>query len=156
MARFLLLALLLACPCLAAEEPDLGPFNRVDIKACSTSFYVATVSMEFKPFGRVHGAYVSTYTARVFPLFYTERGTIAINVDDADIARCARGESVDFKGKAVNGSGDGRRVEGRATPTGPRSGKIQVKVIISRRIVLTYDTTYELTGTGAFTPTRAQ
>ena len=42
--------------------------------------------------------------------------------------------------------GERRRVEGHATPTGPTNGRIKVKVYVTRRIALTYETTYELRG----------
>jgi hypothetical protein len=62
------------------------------------------------------------------------------------LLRAARGEPVDFTGRGVSSSGDERRVEGRATPTGPSGGRIRVRIYVTRRISLTFDTTYELRG----------
>jgi hypothetical protein len=84
--------------------------------------------------------------ARVFPFFYSEKGRISIVIPDDNLRRVSRGEPADFNGRAINDSGDVRRIEGSAIPTGPTTGRLRVKVFITRRIALTYITTYELQG----------
>ncbi len=135
---------------MGAAEPPLSRFDVVEIKPSTTTVFLATVSMSMPPFVRKGAAYVSSYSVKVFPYFLlNEKGRIWIEVVDADLKRAARGEPVDFKGKAVSESGSVRRVEGHATPRSPYSGDIRVKVIVSRRISLTYETTYDLRGPGA-------
>jgi hypothetical protein len=129
---------------LRAESP--AKFASVAIDPASANLYIATVSMAFQPFVRKGSEYSSAYVARVFPFFYTERGRIWIVMPDDLLRRVDRGEAVDFTGRALNDSGDSRKVEGHAVPTGPMTGKIRVRVYVSRRISLTYDTTYELKG----------
>ncbi len=125
-------------------------FSVVDIKSSSASIYIGTVTMIMPPFVRKNVVYSSTYSAKVFPyFFYNETGRIWISIPDDDLRRVAEGKWVDFTGKAISRSGDVRRVEGRATPTGPQGGKIKVRVFVTRRIALTYDTTYELVGSQA-------
>lgn len=148
----LLAALLAVGACPRASAGEMDRFSQVVIHPSAATYFLATVSMEFQPFARHKAVYSSTYAAHVFPFFYRERGRIWITIPDDDLAKVAQGQAVDFKGKALNDSGDERKVEGRATPTGPQAGRIRVRVIVSRRIVLTYDTTYELTGTPAAEP----
>jgi len=139
------LALLAAAP-LHADD-SLARFNVVDIKPSTASIYIATVTMTMPPFVRKNVVYSSTYTAKVFPYFlFNEKGRIWIVVPEDLLWRAAKGEPVDFKGHALSDSGDERRVEGHATPTGPWGGRIRVRVFVTRRISLNYDTTYELKG----------
>jgi hypothetical protein len=154
------LALALASRLAGADDP-LAPYRIVSIKPSITSVIVATVSMTMPPFVRTRTLYSSTYYARVFPyFFYNERGRIWMTISDDDLRKVASGASIDFKGRALSDAGDERRVEGHATPTGPLTGKIRVKVYVTRRISLNYDTTYELQGVprppGALTPRPAR
>ena len=106
--------------------------------------------MTMPPFVRKGVVYSSTYTAKVFPyFFYNEKGRIWIVVTDDDLRRASRGEAVDFKGHAMSDSGEERRVDGHAVPSGPLKGKIRVRVFVTRRIALNYDTVYELKGPAA-------
>jgi hypothetical protein len=140
-----LLSLAGAAPARGAD--DMAKFAQVVIRPASASFYIASVTMSFQPFVRHRSVYSSTYVARVFPYFFLgERGRIWIVVPDEALARINRGEPVAFTGRAANDSGDERRVDGTATPAGPREGRIRVRVFVSKRIILTYDTTYRLQG----------
>jgi hypothetical protein len=133
-------------PLLGADNP-LARFGVVAIKPASASIYIGTVSMSYPPFVRKGVVYSSTYYARVFPyFFYNERGRIWIVVTDDDLRRVSSGQPVDFKGRAISDSGEERKVDGSAVPTGPWTGRIRVRVYVTRRIALTYDTTYELAG----------
>jgi hypothetical protein len=150
MRRCLPLAIvLLLAPAPARAAGDaMAKYSTVVIEPATAYFYtIATVSMTYQPFVRQKGAFSSTYSARVFPyFFFNERGKIWIEITDEMLRQADRGESVDFIGRAFSNSGDERKIEGHATPTGPSTGKIRVRVIVSRRIVLTYETTYELQG----------
>lgn len=130
-----------------ASPAALARYNTVAIKTASTSIIIGSVTMTMTPFQRKKVVYSSNYYAKVFPyFFYSERGRIWIVVTDEDLQKVARGESIDYKGHAVSDSGEERRIDGRATPTGPTTGKIRVRVFVTRHISLTYDTTYELQG----------
>jgi hypothetical protein len=146
-----ILAVLAGAP-LHADD-SLDRFNVVDIKPSTVSIYIATVTMTMAPFVRKSVVYSSTYSAKVFPYFlFNEKGRIWIVVPDDLLRRAAKGESVDFAGRALSDSGDERKVEGHATPTGPWGGKIRVRVFVTRRISLNYDTTYELKGSAGPPP----
>jgi hypothetical protein len=125
---------------------DFAKFNQVVIKPGTAYIYIATVTMTIPAFTRHDGVYSSTYAARVFPIFYTERGRIWIDIPDEALRRIANGEPIDFTGRAINDSGDGRRIVGHAVPTGASGGRISVRVFVTKRISITYDTTYELAG----------
>jgi hypothetical protein len=139
-------ALATAVSALGAGGDDLARFNEVAIKPATAFIYVATVTMTIPPFVRHNDTYSSTYTARVFPYFYSEKGRIWITVPDEALRRVASGQSVDFTGRAVNEDGEERKVVGHASPSGRTAGSIQVRVFVTRRISITYDTTYELVG----------
>jgi len=141
-------ALALACAAPATSAGDaLARFNVVAIRPTTASIFIGTVTMTMPPFVRRDGVFSSTYTARVFPYFFwSESGRIWIVVPGDKLLRAAKGEPVDFTGRGVSSSGDERRVEGRATPTGPSGGRIRVRVFVTRRIYLNFDTTYELRG----------
>ncbi len=146
----LLLLLVALCPPLRGAADPLQRYGVVDIRPSAASIYIGTVTMTMPPFVRRNVVYSSTYSARVFPyFFYSETGRIWISMTDDDLRRIDAGGAVDFVGKAVSKSGDVRKVEGRATPTGPMGGRIRVRVFVTKRIALTYDTTYELKAAAA-------
>jgi hypothetical protein len=145
------LALLAALP-LRADD-SMARFNVVDIKPAVVSVFIATVTMTMPPFVRKNTVYSSTYTAKVFPyFFYNEKGRIWIVVPEDLLQRAAKGQPVDFVGHALSDAGEERRVEGHAVPTGPWGGKIRVRVFVTKRISLNYDTTYVLKGSPAPAP----
>jgi len=142
--RFLPLLSALALACAArAEEVTLAPFARVEIETAKTSIYVGSVTMTMPTFTRKGASYESTYAAKVFPyFFYNEKGTLTIAFPDEDLRRLARGETVAFTGHGRSSDGEERRIEGRAVPTDAQSGKIKVRVFVSKKIELIFNTTY--------------
>ncbi len=139
--------------CARAADEDLAPFNVVAIGEGSASLFTATVTMRMPPFVRHQSVLTSTYSAQVFPyFFFSEKGRISITIPEEDLRKVAIGRPIDFAGKAYNEAGEGRRIEGHAVPTGPGKGRIQVRVYISRRISITYNTTYFLPAYAAPSP----
>ena len=132
----------LAGPARSAETP-LQVFDQVVVAPTKTSIYVGTVSMMMPAFVRADDRYETTYTARVFPFFmYNESGRLSVTISDEGLRRLERGETVEFSGRAVNAGGEERRVEGKATPADASGGKIKVRVFVSKRIELIFNTTY--------------
>ncbi|MBM3865920.1 MAG: hypothetical protein FJ381_08485 [Verrucomicrobia bacterium] len=117
---------------------------RVEVDPAWTSIYVGVVTLRTTEFNRgTDGAFHATYTARVIPYFpANEAGVISIAVSDADLARLLTGETIDFTGSARNGQGEARAVSGRATPVDVRQGGLKVRVRVSPRIELIFNTTY--------------
>ena len=82
----------------------------------------------------------------MFPFFfYNEAGTLAIDVSAEQLATLARGEPIEFKGRGVREDGAERRIEGKATPADATSGKVKVRVFVSKSIELIFNTTYRFT-----------
>ena len=144
---FCVCLLLLAGGLRAATDPKLAPYDRVDIASTKTSIYVGSVTMTMPTFER-HGAiYEADYTAKVFPyFFYNEHGRLYIEVPDDVLRRLERGETVQFEGRGVTSSGTTRRVDGRAVPTNATTGSIKVRVYVTRKLQLVFNTTYKFVG----------
>lgn len=124
-------------------ERPLEVFRRVEIAPTKTSIYIGSVSMTMPPFHRAGITYSSSYVAKVFPYFFqSEKGELSIDIPDEDLRRLERGEVVQFTGRGLNTDGEDRRIEGRAIPTNAQSGKIKVRVFVSKRIQLIFNTTY--------------
>ncbi len=126
----------------AATDFPLEKFNCVDVAPTKTSIYLGSVSLTMPTFERHDDTYSSTYLAKVFPYFYHEKGELSIEFSDDDLRRLEHGAVVTFKGRGVNSGGQERRIEGRAVPTDATSGKIKVRVFVSKKIQLIFNTTY--------------
>lgn len=99
--------------------------------------------MTMPTFERKGGAFVAAYTAKVFPFaFYNEKGVLSVDVSDDQLARLARGETIEFTGRAERTDGAERKVSGKATPADATSGKLKVRVTVSKRVELIFNTTY--------------
>lgn len=135
------LALLLIVAPLRAGVPLPA---HAEVEPAWTSIYVGAVTLRTTVFARdAAGAFTAAYTARVIPYFpANEAGTLSITVPDADLARLLAGEPVDFRGAARNERGEERIVMGRATPVDTHHGRLKVRVRVSPRIELIFNTTY--------------
>ena len=140
----LIVAVGLSLPSVAsADSIEASRFGRVEIAPTKTSIYIGSVSMTMPTFHRHGITYSSTYAAKVFPYFFeSEKGELSIDLPDAELEKLARGEVVQFTGRGKNTDGDDRRIEGRAIPTDARTGKIKVRVFVSKKIQLIFNTTY--------------
>jgi hypothetical protein len=128
---------------LRAAEPVAPKYSTVTIPTVKTSIYIGSVTLAAPAFVRTGSSYASTYTARVVPFFWAgEAGRIAVTITDDDLARLAKGEAVDFTGEGRNEDGELRRVEGRATPDDAESGRLKIRIWVSPRIELIFNTTY--------------
>ncbi len=127
----------------ASIAAPMDRFASVAIEPAKTSIYIGNVTMTMPTFRRAGARYESSYVAKVFPyFFYNERGSLGIEFSDEQLARLEKGERVEFKGEARNDAGEDRRVEGHATPSDAVSGKIKVRVFVSKKIELIFNTTY--------------
>lgn len=142
---FLLLGLLFIAPSLAlrAEEIPLARYAAVSVETAKTSIYIGSVTLAMPIFTRQGITYSTTYAARVFPyFFYNEKGSLSIDVPDADLRKLEHGETIEFTGQARTTGGEDRRIEGRAQPADATSGKLKVRVFVSPKIQLIFNTTY--------------
>ena len=152
-ALFALTAAMAGEEILATTTPAGAPHgNRnaeVTIEPAKTSIYLGTVSLAMPPFARQDGSYTTDYSAKVFPFFFfSEKGSIFIEFSDDQLRQLRSGETVEFKGHARKSSGTPRRIEGRAVPDGsdPTHGKIKVRVWVSKRIELIFNTVFRFSG----------
>lgn len=127
---------------ISVAEPTAG-YDRVAVAPAKTSIYVGTVSMTMSVFTRQAAGYESAYVAKLFPYFFAnESGRLFVEMSAEQLHTLARGEPIEFRGYAVNTDGSKRRVEGKATPLDATSGKLKVRVYVSKRVELIFNTTY--------------
>ena len=133
-----------------AEITPLPPFyQRATVATAKTSIYIGNVKLSTEPFIRKGDVYSTTYVAKVFPLFFmSEAGRISITITDDDLRQLAAGERVHFTGEGFgfDTSEEPRKIEGHADPADERSGKIKVRVWVSKNIELIFNTTYRFDG----------
>lgn len=128
-----------------AEDPLLRRFSVVNADPVTTFIYIGTVSLSATPFLRSGSEYRAHYTAKVFPYFFSnESGTMAVTVPESALRRLAAGQLIEFSGTATRSDGAIRAVEGTAAPTGPAGGRIKVKIHVTKKITLVFDTSYHL------------
>lgn len=138
-------ALLLAGLCAVLPARGAEPaFAHAAVPAMKTSIYVGSVTLSTGTFDRRGDQWSTTYNAKVFPWFpWSERGDITITVTEADLARLAKGETVEFTGDAKNHKGKPRKVTGRAQPANDHAGKIKVRIHVDD-VELIFNGSYEL------------
>lgn len=143
-----LAALFLALsPAAALAAPGPAAPLAAAIAPSQTDIYIGHVSLALGPMERRGGACAWHYTARVHPfVFFDESGELSIA--PLDLGRLAAGQPIQFTGKAVRSDGLVRSVEGRAVPSGPRTGKVKVRVRVSHDTELIFNTTYQLVRAG--------
>lgn len=143
LCRLILILCLSVGAGLRATEPAAAIYTTVTIPTVKTSIYVGSVTLAAPAFVRKGSDYTSTYTAKVFPYFWMgEAGKIAVTITDEDLVKLAKGETVDFKGEGRNDDGELRKVEGKATPADAGGGKLKIRIWVSPRIELIFNTTY--------------
>jgi hypothetical protein len=137
------LVFLALCAGARAEEFDLARYQTVAVEPVKTSIYVGNVTLTMPTFTREGGTYATTYAAKVFPyFFYNEKGKLWIDFSDDELRRLERKEVVNFTGHATSDDGEPRRIEGRAAPDDAATGRIKVRVFVSKKIELIFNTTY--------------
>lgn len=128
-------------PAIAAQAAT--PYDKVVVETSSTSIYIGKVTLHVAPLTRKDGVFSGDYKAKVFPYFFmSEHGTFRMKVSDEDLARVAKGETVDFTGEAENSGREARKVTGRAMPDDATHGKIKVRIFVTEKIQLVFNTTY--------------
>ena len=126
-----------------AAETGLYDYGTVAVQSSKTSIYIGSVTLTPGLLSRHNGEYRATYKATVSPFhFYDETGTVTIAFSDSDLDRIARREVVEFEGFAMSSDGHRRGVAGKITPEDEVSGKIKVRIFVSKRVELIFNTTY--------------
>ncbi len=126
--------------------PVPTPWDHVTIAPMKTSIYVGSVKLITGVFARQDSTLSATYEASVVPwFFWSETGRISITLDDAVLAKLAKGETAEFTGYGANQKNKPRKVTGRAQPADINSGKIKVRVMADG-IELIFNGTYQFGG----------
>ncbi len=134
-----------AAPRLPTDEELNRRCRTASIAPSKTSIYIGSVSLTVDPLVLKGGAYESKYVATVFPyFFYNERGSLSIDMPAELLRRVSRLEPVEFTGRAASSDGEERRISGKAVPSDATHGRIKVRIYVSKRIALIFNTTYEL------------
>jgi hypothetical protein len=125
--RLLGLFVFLACGlALRAAGPDL---DHVTVPPMKTSIYVGSVTLTPGVFERKGDTFSATYQAKVFPwFFWSESGTVSIQIPAADLLRVLAGQTVEFTGEGTNQKNKPRKITGRVQPADARSGKIKIRI----------------------------
>jgi len=127
----------------AVSARAASPYDKVVVESAATSIYIGKVTLLLSPLTRKDGVYSGDYRAKVFPYFFmNEHGTFRMNVSDEDLARVIKGEAIDFTGEAENSDQEARKITGRATPDETTHGKIKVRIFVTKKIQLIFNTRY--------------
>ena len=91
----------------------------------------------------VAGIYRGEYKINVFPYFFkSDKGTLAIVVSDASLARMTLGKAVAMIGTATSGKyGKRRQINATATPVGANHGILKLCFVAGRR-KMTFEPSY--------------
>ncbi len=146
MMRFLTLCLILATAAVAPLRADttqlVGDWDVVRVESVKTGIYVGSVTLTTSDFIRNGDKYVATYEAKVRPwFFWSETGSLAITLTEADRERLQRGERVEFKGEATNSKNKPRYITGWAERHSPATGKIKVRIGVDDTALI-FNSTY--------------
>lgn len=127
---------------LTAQTAD--PYNKVTVETSSTSIYIGKVTLSVGTLSRKDGYLSGDYKAKVFPYWFMgEHGTFRLKASDEDFARIAKGEVVEFAGDAQNSDKEIRKITGRATPADAVTGKFKVRIFVTEKIQLIFNSTYK-------------
>ena len=113
------------------------------IAPCSTSVSGGKASLKIGTLCREAQAFTGDYQFKVSPYFFkNEKGKLSIDVADDTLSKLASGMSVDFTGQATtSGSGEIRRIDGKATPSGNARGTVKLWFIAGNK-ELVFTTSY--------------
>ncbi|MEZ5278373.1 MAG: hypothetical protein R3F07_18470 [Opitutaceae bacterium] len=129
---------------LVAERPE---FRAVTVDSANAKDTPAMrIRLESGTFQRTETGYESTYSASVLPFFFfSEAGSIRIEVSSESLRQLEAGGVISFTGQAVNQNSKERRIEGRAYPDDPLTGQIRIVIFVGK-IELIFKSAYRFVG----------
>lgn len=117
----------------------IEPANAKDIPAMRITLSAGTMN-------RTETGYVADYEVKVFPFFFfSEHGTVVIEITPEAMQSLESGEVISFSGEAINHKDKHRPVDGRIYPDDGLTGRIRLVVHVGS-IELIFKTTYRLIG----------
>lgn len=130
-------------PALPAQTPASST-DKITVETSSTSIYIGKVTLTVTSLSRQDGVYTGEYKAKVFPYwFMSEHGSFRMKVSDDQLAQVARGETVEFAAEAENTDKEVRKVTGRASPIDAAHGKFKIRIFVTEKIQLIFNSTYK-------------
>ncbi|HKB90981.1 MAG TPA: hypothetical protein VKC60_10740 [Opitutaceae bacterium] len=131
----------------AAAETD-SRIDQIAVDPATTSIYLGSVALKPALFVKGETTYDSTYQVKVIPfLFYNETGRVSINLPPETLTKILEGSPCEFTGHAINDANKERIITGKAYPN-PQdhlTGKIKVRIRVSRNVELIFNTIYHFT-----------
>lgn len=122
--------------------------DKITVETSSTSIYIGKVTLIVSPLTRKDGVFSGDYKAKVFPYWFMgEHGTFHMKVSDEDLTRVVKGETVEFTGDAESSNKETRKITGRASPIDAKHGKFKVRIFVTEKIQLVFNSTYQFAET---------
>lgn len=121
------------------QSSEIQPSDAKDVPAMRITLSAGTLT-------RTESGYVADYEVKVFPFFFfSEHGTVRIEITPDAMRRLESGEVISFRGEAINQNDKHRPIDGRVYPEDDLTGRIRLVVHVGS-IELIFKTTYRLTG----------
>ncbi len=121
------------------REAVIEPAKAKDVPAMRITLSAGTLK-------RTESGYTADYRVDVFPFFFfSESGSVHIDVSPESMGRLQSGQVISVSGKAINNHDRSRRLEGRVYPDDLLTGRIRLVVYVGR-IELIFKTTYRFQG----------
>jgi len=121
------------------REAVIEPVNAKDVPAMRITLSTGTLK-------RTESGYSADYRVDVFPFFFfSESGSVHIDVSPESMGLLQSGQVISFSGKAINNHDHSRRLDGRVYPDDLLTGRIRLVVYVGS-IELIFKTTYRFQG----------
>jgi hypothetical protein len=130
-------------PFTLAAQPVIRD-STIIVAPAKTSIYVGHLAVLPGPFTWNGTGFEANLTVTLEPYGFHDEAKVHIQVGDDELERLQRGETIDFKGRVVRENGQTRRLTGRAVPSGPTAGKLDIRVFLSSQITVSFATTYQV------------
>jgi hypothetical protein len=145
MRLYWILLLAAAMPLLPARAmDDLARYSVIFVAPARTSIYIGRLTVTPGPFVRTGAGYKANLSVDLSPYFYHDDALVQIDVPAAKVLALQRGEAIDFKGSVIRRNGQARRLAGRAVPTNPLAGTIDIHVFLTSQVTVSFSTTYRV------------
>lgn len=113
-------------------------FARVEVPPLRSSFFLGIVSLVPGVFERTGASYHAAYRASILGFFYREHGTVEIDIADDSLLSLKPGTRLAFTGRAKANDGGVRRISGFAEANDAASGRIQIRIAVTKSIELSF------------------
>jgi len=139
------LALASLSPLCRASADDLpARFSVIAVAPATTSIFVGRLTVTPSLFVREATDYKARLGIELWPYGFHDEAKVVIVVGNDQLGQLAGGHPVAFTGHVTRRNGQTRRISGRAVPTGPDSGKLDIRVFLTSQMTISFSTTYQV------------